>query len=434
MKIKYINKGKTQKKENHISQNNNINPRQLNINTIFKTQSLNEYKKNNNGNYINTNINSDITVINNILNNNNIAQNTNNIQNTNISNNKYNIVKYLGEGIQGSLYLANDSKKKRYICKKILLNSNNQYNIRQIELELNLLKYLSSNSVTKEYINPCLEHKIIDKNIFTIFPVFDGYSLNYLIKYLMKLDNNSYYKIVFHLIKTILYGLSKIHQSKIAHQNINNNSILVSTYTKPKEISIKFTDFGLGCSNSNSNSNSIESKDTTSSNMVNINDYTIDNSKDNIDKHSFLKMNSCKFTNAVPVLLTEKVISKLVDNNFLLISQKYDLMCLAIIFAKLLLFFENLNLNLKNGYSTENEKTIMDIIDSKYLSLSDAKNKIDYKSLFPYINVNDDVKQDIIEYLKLLRKYALCKTAHRKSCQYVLDKLIIYEKYKNEVF
>ena len=69
------------------------------------------------------------------------------------------------------------------------------------------------------------------------------------------------------------------------------------------------------------------------------------------------------------------------------------------------------------------------------------KEKIDYESLFPYISINDDKKdikqdiiKDIIEYLTLFRKNVLCKTANRQTCQYVLDKIIIYEKYKNEIF
>ena len=32
---------------------------------------------------------------------------------------KYKIIKYLGEGIQGSLYLAVDKKNNRYICKNV---------------------------------------------------------------------------------------------------------------------------------------------------------------------------------------------------------------------------------------------------------------------------------------------------------------------------
>ena len=414
-----------------------INPQQLNINTIlkkhnpdiknekFKNYKTNKTNKSNKGNKGNINLNSDITIINNILNNNNASQN---IKKSNpINNNKYNIVKYLGEGIQGSLYLANDTAKQRYICKKISLDTNNAEQVNQIELELNILKYLSSNKVTKEHINPCLEYKIIDNNIFTIFPVFNGYSLNHLYKYLIKIDNNSYYKIVFHLIKTILHGLAKIHQSKIAHQNINVNSILVSTYTDPKEIFVKFTDFGLGCGNSNMDMGNMKTMKTMK-NMINIEDYEGEYNK------TLFKFNSCKVNNFTPVNIDENIISELVDDDYLGISQKYDLLCLGCIFLKLLLFFENLDIDFKKGYNKSFMKNILQLIDNKYLSKVKSGEKIDYKKLFPFLNVNDSVKCNIIEYIKLFKEYILCKTSKRKTCQYVLDKLIIYEKYKDEVF
>ena len=422
-----------------------INPRQLNINTILKKHnpSLNNppnnqfFNKDNKNNYLN----SDITFINNILNNNSLKEQQSQKESQKQSHkesqkqsNSYNIVKYLGEGIQGSLYLANDLDKKRYICKKINIDKNNTNQIKQLELELNILKYLSSNKVTKKYINPCLDYKLIDNNVFTIFPVFDGYSLNHLTTYLKKLDNNSYYKIIFHLIKTILQGMANIHQSKIAHQNLNNNSILVSTYENPKEIKIKFTDFGLGCGHNNFNSKK-------QSNMINISEYTNKEHNENYNENyneetntikSLFNFNSCKLHNFAPINLTENVISELVDLDYLLISQKYDLFCLGIIFIKLLLFFDNFDIDLSKGYNSKSKQEILSIIDEKYLLKS--KDKKDYKNMFPFINVSNNVKQDIFEYLKLFKEFILCKTANRKSCQYVLDKIIIYEKYKGEVF
>ena len=426
-----------------------LNPRLLNINTLF------------NNNYINTKsnykpqqqnqqfLNSDVVFINKIFNNttntntgtgntgdSNITtnallspqplQNIENIQNEN----KYNIVKYLGEGIQGSLYLANDKMNNRFICKKIMLdnaasnfsNTNNTEQIKQIQFELNLLKYLSQSKITREHINPCLESKIIDNNVFTIFPVFDGYSLNHLTTYLQKLNHDAYYKIVFHLIKTILHGMAKIHQSKIAHQNINNNSILVSTYSNPKQINIKFTDFGLGCGNGN----------------------------------TFI--NSCKKNNYTPINISEDVIDKLSTTDYLNITQKYDLFCLGIIFIKLLLFFESFSgidnmdqmnqMNGKNsknanqnnftnnknfpGFTTNFNQQILDLINNKYLSK--LKSKKDLKNIFMFLNINTEAKRDLLEYLKMLLKYVFCKTSDRKTCQYILDKIIIYEKYKNDVF
>ena len=126
--------------------------------------------------------------------------------------------------------------------------------------------------------------------------------------------------------------------------------------------------------------------------------------------------------------------TNLVDSDYLVLSQKYDLFCLGIIFIKLLLFFDNLNINFKNGYTKEIMHNFVQLIDNKYLSKFDNKKKKDYKTLFPSLNVSNDVKRDIIEYIKLFKEYILCKTANRKTCQYVLDKLIIYEKYKDEVF
>ena len=324
-------------KTKKLSQNNKyyynyFNPRLLNINTILK---INNPDTNVNNIHEIENSNSDIVSINNIFNNNNNSINAENIGNVinagnveNIGNtyNKYNIVKYLGEGIQGSLYLANDSNKKRFICKKITINNNAGNNannannenentnnsidnnqIKQLEFELNILKYLSSNKVTKDYINPCLEYKIVDNNIFTIFPIFNGYSLNHLANYLLKLDNTSYYKIIFHLIKIILNGMANIHKSKIAHQNINNNSILVSTYTKPGEIYIKFTDFGLGCGNSSNSSKN----------------------------NPLFKYNTCRISNFTPVSITDNIIEDLSDKDHLFIAQRYDLLCLGILFIKL---------------------------------------------------------------------------------------------------
>jgi hypothetical protein len=441
--IKSLNNGKSNSKTQFI----NINPRQLNINTILKK---NKKHVENNDNSIN--LNSDITIINNILNNNSLQNpktNTNLLSSQINNNNKYKIVKYLGEGIQGSLYLANDSEKKRYICKKITLDTQNNSNqINQIELELNILKYLSLNKVTKEYINPCIEHKIIDNNIFTIFPVFDGYSLNHLSKYLMKLDNSSYYKIILHLIKTILHGMAKIHQHKVAHQNINENSILVSTYTNPKEIYINFTDFGLGCGNHNMN------KPHNISNLMNINkyedgEYGEEYNNSNLSK---IKFNTCKVNNFSPVKITDNIMSELLDSDYLFISQKYDLLCLGIIFLKLLLFFDNINIDFKKGYNNLVMQKILQLLNDKYLKENeivkesekdkdkDKKAKkvkekyVDYKLLFPFLSVDNEVKQDILEYIKLIKEYILCKTVHRKTCQYVLDKIIIYEKYRNEVF
>ena len=453
-----IKKQKT-KTKSQLNKNNYYNsyynPRLLNVNTILKSnnEEKNANLHENMNEQIAIDITNDITNINNIFNNTSQLnknmknmqnmqnmQNMENMQNMQNMQTNYNIIKYLGKGIQGDLYLANDLNKNRYICKKIILNNNtndtndnNKNQLQQLEFELNILKYLSSNKVAKEYVNPCLEYKIVNNQVFTIFPIFDGYSLNHLSSYLQKLDTSSYYKIVFHLIKTVLFGLSKIHQTKIAHQNINNNSILVSTYKNPKEIKVKFTDFGLGCGNTNTNR-----LDEIHEAMINVNKYQKLVNKTKAENELKYEYNTCKKNNFAPVNITEDIIDKLTDSEHLFISQKYDLLCLGIIFIKLLLYFENLNVNLQNGYSNKNKIDLLDLINNKYLvnvkENNNDRNDNNYKKLFPFLNVKDEVLRDIIEYLKIFKEFILCKTENRKTCEYVLDKLIIYEKYKNDVF
>ena len=379
------------------------NAQQLNITTLLDTN--NNYNHNHNVNYNINNTNENIILINNIFNN-------------NVSH-KYKINKYLGEGIQGSLYTALDKNNKKYICKKISLNSTiNPNQQKQLIFELNLLKYLSSNKVTREYINPCLEHKIVDNQVFTIFPIFNGFSLNHIKQYLLKMNHKNYYKILFHLIKVILHGLAKIHQHNVAHQNINGNSILVSTYgdsidrldrldNRIDEIKIKFTDFGLGCGVNNTYINDV-----------------------------FYDINSCN-NNLMPIKITNSIIKQLSKSDYLSIAQKTDIILLCTLFIQLLLFFYKIELDVSQGYNEKIRKQIKQIITEKFLSKIEKYRKNKYKvddDVLQFVNTTNETKRDILEYLNIFNDYVLCEDKNRQSCQYILDKLIIYEKYKNEVF
>lgn len=358
------------------------NARTLNYNTILK--------RNNN-----TNNSIELKTINEVL-------------NKNISP-EYKIIKYLGEGINGNIYLATDNLTNKFIYKTVKLNNQNELLNnelkKQIDFELNILNFLSNNINTRDLINPCIKHKIINNEIFTLFPVFDGYSLENLSGYLNKLDNNKHYKILFHIIKAILYGMAKIHQSNIAHQNINNKSILVSTFNTPGEAKIKFTDFGLGCGYNTLSKN----------NVIDVKEYKDDN---------FFKIGNCRDNYNIPVIINENIISKLSESSYLQIAQKYDVLCLGILFIEILLFFANLDINLSKGYNSSTREKIK-LILNKYL----AK---DYK--FPDINVNKDTKNLIKEYLKTFNDYIFCETNKRENCQYILDKLIIFEKYRFDNF
>jgi len=380
------------------------------------------------------------------------AQETQDLQsmNTIINNNispKYKVIRNLGRGIQGDLYLAMDKDNNKFIMKKIMLQTipNNQYekvenSNDQLHFELNILKYLSNNSTTREHINPCLEYKVLDNNVYTIFPIFNGYSLSHMKNYLSRLNHSEYYKLVFHLIKTILHGMAKIHKTHISHQNINENSILVSSYTKPKELTVKFTDFGLGCGYISNSSTGNSKMSNLFSNVMDIDDYQND---------KYFNLATCKTNGNVPIIISDSVMGQLSESEYLQMSQKYDLLCLGMIFLKLLLFFDNLNIDLSRGYDKLFINNVKQYIIEKYISKIQGngngngnRNRNEKKTsrklrteeyssnIFPQLNISTEIENDLLEYLKLLLNYVLCKTNNRKTCQYVLDKMIIYEKYK----
>ena len=118
-------------------------------------------------------------------------------------------------------------------------------------------------------------------------------------------------------------------------------------------------------------------------------------------------------------------------------AQKNDITLLCTMFIQLLLFFENIKLDLSQGYNDSIKEQIKNIIIEKFLSeIKKYRVNKKYKNdeLFAFVNINNEEKKDILEYLNIFNNFILCENKKIKSCQYILDKLIIYEKYKNEVF
>lgn len=380
----------------------NNKAQQLNITTILPIDIHNKKQENNKLYEDNKNID----LINSIFNNSKSNNFKNSEEETN-KNNQYRIKEYLGEGIQGSLYTVFDKNNKKYICKKIILNSQiNPNQEKQLNFELNLLKFLSSNKTTRQFVNPCLEYRKNNNQIFTLFPIFNGYSLSHLKQYLYKMNHNNYYNILFHLIKIILFAMAKIHQHNIAHQNINENSILVSTYENTDEMKVKFTDFGLGCG--------------------------INNNKDSFINNIMYNINKCP-TIKKSQPLTSIDLKKIIPNNDFFISQKKDILALTTIFIQLLLFFEKIELDLTQGYTDNIKKQIKQIIVEKFLTKIETirKSKKSIDELM-FLNTNYEKKKDILEYLNIFNDYVLCEEENIQDCQYILDKIIIYEKYKND--
>ena len=132
-------------------------------------------------------------------------------------------------------------------------------------------------------------------------------------------------------------------------------------------------------------------------------------------------INKCKsISYSSSTLITPSVLNQLSPTNtFLSLEQKHDITGLCYIFIQLLLLFENIKLDLSKGYTHELKYEVKDLITTKLHSL---------------LKLDNELKKDILEYLSILNNYSLCEEKNMKDCQYILDKLIIYEKYKNESF
>ncbi len=377
--------------------------------------------------------------------------NNNNSSGDSSGNSRYKIIRYLGRGIHGNLYLATDAAGHRVICKEIQLDStpaNNTMQRKQLNFELNILKYLSSNTVAREHINPCLDYKIHKDYVYTIFPVFRGYSLGHFHKYMLKLkeqeqkqeqEQESYYKIAFYLIKSLLHALAKIHDTGIAHQNINLNNVLVSTFIKPNEIKVKLTDFGLGCGCPKNADENIQTSSNASSNntMIPLQEYNM----------LISKIGNCKENGHAPVKYMKTVLEHLKNSDYLKISQRYDILCLGLIMLKFLLYFDteiisiidNLiaDKNKDNDRDTDRDTDRDEELKMNNTILAMLRDKIKIKCFddkyMDSLLANSD-KKIVLEYLKLIYKYMISLTINRRPAQYIIDKIIIYEKYKNDIF
>lgn len=303
---------------------------------------------------------------------------TNNVIQNNISKN-FNVVKYLGEGIQGKLYLVNDNSKKKFICKKIINVHPKSNKFNQIKFELDILKYLSSNRSVKPYINPCINNYIESSNIYTIFPILDSIPLFRFKTHLEKISTKNKHQLIKKLIKNILHGISNIHKINISHQNINDSNILISL--RDKDIDIKFTEFGLGCGTYKIPKDDI---------------YNIQNNTELYKK--------CILDNNHKLIKTD--FNKLKHSNYLqnsILKDNWKIGCIL-----LNIFFPKLNINTEE-YTSD--------FDNTY-----------FKNIEHYIKTLN-YKYDILKYIDIILRYYIVDPQNRKNSKYILDKILLHEKY-----
>ena len=176
---------------------------------------------------------------------------------------KYEFKEFLGSGVFGNIYKVNPRTQpqlqpqpqlQNIVCKVIKLNSKNkQYILKELEI----LNILSEQIASNQYIIPCIEHIFHNNKAYIFFQntncytVADAYPR---LNVLMKSNSSLYNQLIKYIIKHILHALSTIHIRNIAHQNLDNSSIILSRNLENLhdahdllDIQIKIIDFGLSC-------------------------------------------------------------------------------------------------------------------------------------------------------------------------------------------
>ena len=345
--------------------------------------------------------------------------------NNNISIN-YQLVKYLGNGVNNSkIYLAKDkSKNINIICQ---ISNVNKKDEKRLLMELSVLDILSKNKNTSPYINPFIDFNIErsktnsnELDIYTLFPVNLGYKLSNLKTQLKQLDNISFRFIVKRIIKSILHALTAIHKRNIAHQNLDDTSIIIShspsiTVKKNKNpiIKVKLLDFAMGCGNYQVSENilnkfksSSNSKDIYFQNCLDLPDYFINEKNHNHNNHNNHN-NHIEWKNELQNKVQESL-KTFKNSDYLKLAQMFDIWCCGRVFYDLLhcKTSNNNNCSMDDGFTN----------DISWLNKTPSTRNSPKSLKF---------------YGDLINNMMLIPLKNRQSARTLLDKIIIHEKYGN---
>lgn len=306
----------------------------------------------------------------------------------------YEFTRFIGRGIQGDIYVVKNSSTD-YICKTI--ENIDETTKSHIEHEITMLQNLSTNLNSKSYVIPCIDHTFHKNTAYLIFPLKTGYKIKNIypiLKSLKERNERLYSTVIMYIFRQIIKAISVIHQKRVAHQNLDTSSIHVSTNIKKikdfsdiGKLEVRLVDFGLSCSGNGKESSCL--KEPT---------YFLNNSSN--------KSNTKRIMAATKIAKTMKTMKPDAE---LIMAQRYDIWCCGKILYELLHhdtpdISEYINDKLDNDKAWHSDFTI---------------NK----------SLNSNISGKLQRYNNFIEKYMLVPILKRKSANYILNKLLISEKY-----
>lgn len=163
---------------------------------------------------------------------------------------KYIIIRQLGKGSQGAVYLAVRKTDNMKVAIKIIKVTGKVEEIeKEIDkslIEIELLKTVSAEPECNVYISCYIEHIVdwSDNKIYLVMEYIDGPNLKEYVEPLYETqDSATLIKIVYETTKAMAIALKHVHNHGILHQDIKPENIVVDKSTGIP----KLVDFGLAC-------------------------------------------------------------------------------------------------------------------------------------------------------------------------------------------
>lgn len=164
----------------------------------------------------------------------------------------YNVVKMLGKGAFGKVYLVTKLGEDKLIAlKKITIEKDKKESLetklQKVEDEINMMKEIA-NPKCSPYMSCYIGHHIIKNGrkitIYLEMEYVKGQSIDkYILPFREENDTPNMIKIAFILIKYICSALEILHQKNILHEDIKPENIIIDDETLIPVL----VDFGLSC-------------------------------------------------------------------------------------------------------------------------------------------------------------------------------------------
>lgn len=159
------------------------------------------------------------------------------------NNDKYTIIKKIGQGGQANVYLASDKKGQMIKIKEF-----DKTKVKSFETEMENLKILCNPKSYHPNISCYLDSFIHEEKYYLVMKYYDGVDLYQIGRNLYKTYGIKYYDVLLDLLIKLLKTLEYIHQYGIIHGDIKlENIMILNQKSKDKKLIPVLIDFGSSC-------------------------------------------------------------------------------------------------------------------------------------------------------------------------------------------